>query len=228
MSDAGSDFTIEDAEIEDEGPSVESIFQWKKNEAFEPAVQPFTGDNGLTMYFLNQIGDEASLLDIFQYFWDDPLMEEIVNQSNLYVSQIQNLRGKMHNWTELTIDELWQYFALNSLMGIVSKPTIKEYWSTHKLLVTPIFGQTMNRNRFEEITRGLHFANNENPDPTNRFWKLGNICENLLRKYALSVSVGEICCIDESLLKFKGRLSFKQYLPFKRSRFGIKFFWLSR
>jgi len=28
--------------------------------------------------------------------------------------------------------------------------------------------------------------------------------------------------IDESLLLFKGRLSFKQYIPAKRSRFGIK------
>jgi len=31
-------------------------------------------------------------------------------------------------------------------------------------------------------------------------------------------------CIDESLLLFKGRLSFRQYIPSKASRFGIKFF----
>ena len=31
-------------------------------------------------------------------------------------------------------------------------------------------------------------------------------------------------CIDESLLMWKGRLSWKQYIPSKRSRFGIKFF----
>lgn len=29
-------------------------------------------------------------------------------------------------------------------------------------------------------------------------------------------------CIDESLMLYKGRLSFKQYIPSKRSRFGIK------
>jgi len=32
--------------------------------------------------------------------------------------------------------------------------------------------------------------------------------------------------IDEQLLKFKGQLHFKQYIPNKRSRFGIKLFTL--
>ena len=30
-------------------------------------------------------------------------------------------------------------------------------------------------------------------------------------------------CLDESLLLFKGRLHFRQYLPAKKSRLGIKF-----
>ena len=30
--------------------------------------------------------------------------------------------------------------------------------------------------------------------------------------------------VDESLLLFKGRLRFRQFIPSKRSRFGIKFF----
>ena len=32
--------------------------------------------------------------------------------------------------------------------------------------------------------------------------------------------------IDESLVLFKGRLSFKQYIKFKRARFGIKYYQL--
>lgn len=31
-------------------------------------------------------------------------------------------------------------------------------------------------------------------------------------------------CIDESLMLWKGRLSFKQYIPKKGHRFGVKFF----
>jgi len=36
------------------------------------------------------------------------------------------------------------------------------------------------------------------------------------------INPGAVVCKDESLLKFKGKLSFKQYLPFERSRFDIK------
>ena len=34
-------------------------------------------------------------------------------------------------------------------------------------------------------------------------------------------------CIDESLLLYKGRIIFKQYIPLKRARFGIKLFCLT-
>ena len=38
------------------------------------------------------------------------------------------------------------------------------------------------------------------------------------------VEPGEFLCIDESLMPYKGRLSFKQYVPSKRARFGVKFY----
>lgn len=34
-------------------------------------------------------------------------------------------------------------------------------------------------------------------------------------------------CVDESLLLWKGNLSWKQYIPTKRARFGVKLFILS-
>jgi len=227
MSEAGSDFELELEEAEEEEDLDEHTFNWEKNKSFFPNVQPFMGETGLTPYILSKLSDNTSPLDIFEFFWDDEMIEEIIHQSNLYVTQIQSkYPEKMKDWKEVCKNELWCYFGLTMLMGFVKKPTIKEYWTTNPLIVTPMFGKIMSRNRFETITRGLHFANNENPNPIDRFWKLGIICTNLLEKYKKSINVGEITCIDESLLKFKGRLSIKQYLPFKRARFGVKFFGL--
>ncbi|XP_021953595.1 piggyBac transposable element-derived protein 3 [Folsomia candida] len=39
-----------------------------------------------------------------------------------------------------------------------------------------------------------------------------------------AIHAGKDLCTDESLFPFKGRLSFKQYNPKKRSRFGVKLF----
>jgi len=111
-------------------------------------------------------------------------------------------------------------------MGIMNKPTIKEYWSTRESLSTPFFPKIMSRNRYEEILRCLHFCDNSQPsDGTrNRLWKLGTFFPNLVEKFASRINAAEYLCVDESLVSFKGRLSFKQYNPLKRSRFGIKYF----
>lgn len=45
-----------------------------------------------------------------------------------------------------------------------------------------------------------------------------------MSKFKHFVHAGEYICIDESLMPFKGRLSFKQYVPSKRARFGVKFY----
>ena len=39
-------------------------------------------------------------------------------------------------------------------------------------------------------------------------------------------SLGKILSLDESLVLFRGRLSFKQYINTKRARFGIKLYQL--
>jgi hypothetical protein len=53
---------------------------------------------------------------------------------------------------------------------------------------------------------------------------LGNFLPSLLHNFNLCINPGEYLCVDESLMAFKGRLSFRQYNPLKRSRFGIKYF----
>jgi hypothetical protein len=50
------------------------------------------------------------------------------------------------------------------------------------------------------------------------------IVTHLLEKYKAAMYPFEKVCIDESLMLFKGSLAFKQYIPSKRHRFGIKVF----
>jgi len=84
----------------------------------------------------------------------------------------------------------------------------------------------MSRNRFEDILRCLHFCDNnqEEEKSHDRLWKFGDFMTKLMRNFENSINPGEFICVDESLVSFKGLLSFKQYNPLKRSRFGIKYF----
>jgi len=80
--------------------------------------------------------------------------------------------------------------------------------------------------RFTEISRCLHFIDNASvpANNKNRFLKLGTFLPNILKKFEDFIVPGEFLCIDESLMPYKGRLSFKQYVPSKRARFGVLFY----
>lgn len=86
-----------------------------------------------------------------------------------------------------------------------------------------------NSYRFQGILRSLHFADNDAvlPGPRNRFGKLGEFLPSILASFQGAVNAGQDLTIDETLLAFLGRLSFKQYNSKKRGRFGIKMFLLA-
>ena len=96
-----------------------------------------------------------------------------------------------------------------------------------------MFGQVMPRIRFQLLQRFLHFQDNQDPtyDPNNpdrdRLFKVRTIINMLKQNFNTVYYPPENLTIDESLVLFKGRLLFKQYIKTKRSRFGIKMFELA-
>ena len=65
------------------------------------------------------------------------------------------------------------------------------------------------------------------PGPrSDRLWKIRPAFDCLVDRFSSIFMPGKNLCIDERLLLWKGRLFFKQYIPKKCNRFGIKFFLL--
>ena len=102
------------------------------------------------------------------------------------------------------------------------------YWSTNKLLSTPIFPQIMACDRFYLILKFFHFNNNLDPDydpssdSRDKLFKIRPILELICDRCRNVYSPG-----DESLVLYKGRLKFKQFTRTKRARFGIKLYELT-
>lgn len=69
----------------------------------------------------------------------------------------------------------------------------------------------------------LHVTNNDTADTTNKLYKLGTVLDYLNEKFQSLYVPGENMCIDESMMPWRGRLSFRQYIPSKRHKYGIKF-----
>ena len=89
------------------------------------------------------------------------------------------------------------------------------------MLYTPIFGKYMARDRYSNILRFLHLSSDKSDDP---LWKVRPVLRSLTEKFKSYFNPFQNLVIDESLMLFKGRIIFKQYIPSKRHRFGIKMY----
>ena len=59
------------------------------------------------------------------------------------------------------------------------------------------------------------------PSP-DKLFKLRPLLDHLFEKFQEVYVLARYISIDESLLLWKGRLPFNQYIPLKRARFGVK------
>jgi len=87
----------------------------------------------------------------------------------------------------------------------------------------------MARDCFFHILRFLHFENNDyppnhdNPD-YNGLWKIRKIFDTLNNKFCQLYSPTKHLAVDEVIVLCKGRVVFRQYIPKKHKRSGIKIY----
>ena len=133
-------------------------------------------------------------------------------------------------WTHVTLPEMKKIIGVIFLMGVIYKPSIPMYWVTEEIYWTPAFSVIMTRTRFQIILKFLHFNNNLDPnyDPNaedrDRLHKVRPIIDELRRSFKSVWSPERNLSVDESLVLYKGRLQFRQYIKTKRARFGIKLY----
>ena len=197
-------------------------FTWNSQDNV-PKIHPFTGTPGVKADLRNN----SSILDIFQAFIPPEMITLIADETNRYAASKPSRRNplkKRHDleWRDVTTDEIKVVLGLCILMGVVQKPVIKLYWSTKAMLATPFYSEVMPKDRFLQILSNMHFANNAEDDGTDRLFKICNVVETMISNFREAFTPYQNIATDESLLKFHGRLGFKQYNPFKRARFGIK------
>jgi len=124
---------------------------------------------------------------------------------------------------------MFVFLALTVQMGHGVIDKLTDYLATVNQLYTPFCGTMMKRDRYLHILRYLRFTDNRNePDRKDenfdRLWKTRDLFEILSATFSKFYNPSENLAIDEVIVSFKGRVIFKQYVPKKHKRFGIKIF----
>jgi len=170
----------------------------------------------------------GSPLDFYMLIVDSKIINNIVNETNKFAAQQKEAKltspfARLNKWYDTNVAEIKQLFGILIWTGLVALPSYELYWSTSNIFSTN-FGLIMSRNRFEILMQMLHFSDNTTADTTNRLYKLGSVIDDIIINSNHCMQPQEDLCIDESLVKFMGRLAFKQYIKNKRDRFGVKEF----
>jgi hypothetical protein len=112
-------------------------------------------------------------------------------------------------------------------MGINRLPEIRDYWSTDKNHTYAPIADRITRDRFEEITRYLHFADNDKlpacgEDGFLHLQKVDPVISALKQRFKSAYYPHSQLSVDEAMIPFKGQSSMKQYLPLKPVKRGFK------
>ena len=165
-------------------------------------VEPFTGVEACPA-----VSVSCDPLELFSTFFTSELIESIVLETNRYAQQC--LGGEVASWSTTT-EEVKAYLGFYILMGIVQLPEIRDYWSTDtKLHYSPIASR-ISRDRFEQITRYLHFVDNQalpvrGEEGYHRLQKVLPVIKHVTDKFLTSYYPHMQNSIDEAMIPFKGK-----------------------
>ena len=196
-------------------------------------IHDFTGlPNGIKQSAAPNISHESSPFTIFFLSFRQIfaiLLRETNRYFHQYVASLDEAGKTAQQPADVTMEELYRFFAIIIQVGHDQRDCLKDYWSREEQYFTPFYSKTMVRDRFFHILRFLHFKNNDNPpnrdDPHyDRLWKIRNIFDTLNNKFYELYNPTEHLAVDEVIVLFKGRVIFRQYIPKKHKRFGIKIY----
>ncbi|KAK3735138.1 hypothetical protein QZH41_000008 [Actinostola sp. cb2023] len=187
-------------------------------------LRQFSGQSGL----LKDFGNDPKAEVFFSAVFGEESFRLIVEETNRYARQkLVNKPQRLAKWRDVTVVEMKAYFGLCIMMGINVLPKVADYWSTDPFLGNEAIRNVMPRNRFQEISQFLHFCDSTQEPARghanhDRLYKVRPILSAVLQNIQQCYSPTKNIAIDEGMIAFKGRLAFRQYMPAKPTKYGIK------
>lgn len=219
----------DDAQLSERLNEFNGERQWKIPTAtrnFEPRVIYYI-DNNNGMQQASGLSRNSCPTSIFEYFFNQELVEMIVNKSSKY----RKKQGFTRVPYDITVADMYSAIAIIIYMSIVHLPTISMYWNTEPMYNFQFISKVMSRDKFLRILRFLHFSDEDNDkingkdtDPT---YKIQPVIDMLLSRFQSAYRPGRNIVVNESVMLWKDRLPFDECTPKKRATFGLKTFILA-
>ena len=191
---------------------------------------PFTfrSDHGVKF----TVEDKENPVEYFEKYFDEEVIAYLMTETNRFATEFQheyeeNLSSQLraHRWYDTSANEMKVFVGLLILQGIDSKVKNSLYFSSRES-VSSLFHKIMSGHKFDLLHKFLHMVDNDTitDGPGRKVAKIKPFIDLILKKFMKNYIPNQKISIDESLLGWKGNLSWIQYIPAKRNRFSMKFF----
>lgn len=221
-----------DTKTQDNNPNPSSVTSdmpaWTDTEDMKNI--PFIGEPGLLVPI------PANLpYDFFSLLVTDDFLMHIVEETNeyaevLFLSENTKAKSRITTWKPVDLPEFKVFLGLWLHMGNIQINRIQDYWKTDDLFNLPFFAKHMSRNRFLLILRCLHFDRNPLPGDEgfgDRLHKIRFMQEYFNTKMFELYYPQKNLSLDESMILWRGRLVFRQYIKGKKHKYGMKLYILA-
>ncbi|XP_065319133.1 piggyBac transposable element-derived protein 3-like [Gordionus sp. m RMFG-2023] len=159
--------------------------------------------------------------DIYKKFINDSLINTITFNTNLYAQQ-KNIKYQPTNPTEIR-----KFLCLHILFGIKTMANYKDYWSSKPEFHDNFVSSIMKVKRFIWLMAHIHINDNilepsRNDENYDKLYKIRPFIDNIRSSCLKYFLPSEYQAIDEGMIRFKGRIGFRQYMPKKPTKRGFK------
>ena len=217
-----SDTNIDAPDVNDDSAStsVPNVVFWSDlagnqfTPRFQPtALRPTSIHPDLCHY-------SSSAIDIFLKLFPESLLMQIAHYTNERMKLfLQNKTAKFHPTNKHEIMKLFGSFFVMSYMRL---PSINHYWSTHPSMGNQLLKTAFSRDRFKLLMSKLYINYHDKPKEADKLYYVEDLINCLKLTFQKYRQDSPYQSIDESMTKFKGKCSFKQYLLMKPVKRGIK------
>ena len=130
----------------------------------------------------------------------------IVKETNNYAQQVMGDK-KFDKWSKVDVVALKALLGFKILMAMNSLPSIDDYWKRDPFLRYSPVANRISRDRFHELSRYLHFADNDKLVPGgspghDRLGKMRPLIDHLASRFAEMYQPHCEVSVDEVMIEF--------------------------
>lgn len=178
---------------------------------------------------VKQAGKNAlTPLQAVELFFTDEILGKIVDYTNEKIDQQRGKYNRPRDAKATNLAEIKAVIGLLYLAGVKksSHVNLRDLWATNGLGFE-LFRCVMSLSRFEFLLTAIRFdsiATRNQRKQVDRLAPVREMFTNLVDNFKKYYSLGHLVTLDEKLEAFRGKCAFRQYIPNKPAKYGVKLF----